>query len=223
MDGAAAGDYVVLTVADTGAGMDATTLSRIFEPFFTTKPLGQGTGLGLSTVYGIARQHGGVIEIESAPGQGATFRLFLPRMCGHAGAAPEPAARRAATGGRGTILLVEDEPALLSLIGRVLRLEGYTVLDAATPFDAEALVASHDGPLDLRAHRHGDAGHERPRSVAARPRAAAVAAVPHHVGLRARRRGERGRPRRAGAAQAVSDERAGRDRARRDRGCPGPV
>jgi CheY-like chemotaxis protein len=136
-------------VADTGAGMDATTLSRIFEPFFTTKPLGQGTGLGLSTVYGIACQHGGVIETDSAPGQGATFRLFLPRCADTPAHAPEPAARRAATGARGTILLVEDEPALLSLIGRILRLEGYTVLDAATPFEAEALMVSHDGPLDL--------------------------------------------------------------------------
>jgi len=149
VDGAPAGDYVVMTVADTGAGMDAATLSRIFEPFFTTKPLGQGTGLGLSTVYGIARQHGGAIEVDSTPGAGAAFRLFLPRSVDVPSGQPEPAARRVATGGRGTILLVEDEPALLSLIGRVLRLEGYTVLDAASPFDAEATVASHQGPLDL--------------------------------------------------------------------------
>ena len=149
VDGAPPGDYVVMAVADTGAGMDGATLSRIFEPFFTTKPLGQGTGLGLSTVYGIARQHGGVIEVDSTPGAGATFRLFLPRTVDVPAGAPDPAARPIAPGGRGTILLVEDEPALLSLIGRVLRLEGYTVLDAATPFDAEATVASHDGPLDL--------------------------------------------------------------------------
>jgi len=149
VDGAPPGDYVVMTVADTGAGMDAPTLSRIFEPFFTTKPLGQGTGLGLSTAYGIARQHDGAFEVDSTPGAGATFSLFLPRSVEVPADMPEPAARRVATGGRSTILLVEDEPALLSMIGRVLRLEGYTVLDAASPFDAEATVASHEGPLDL--------------------------------------------------------------------------
>ena len=148
-DGATAGDYVVLTVRDTGAGMDAATRARIFEPFFTTKPLGQGTGLGLSTVYGIARQHGGAIEVESRPGQGATFRLFLPKSIESPAPLAESNATPSATGGRGTILLVEDEPALLALTGRVLRREGYTVLAAASPIEAEGVVGHHDGPIDL--------------------------------------------------------------------------
>ena len=146
----AAGDYVVMTVSDTGTGMDADTLTRMFEPFFTTKPLGQGTGLGLAMVYGIARQHDGVVEAASSPGQGATFKVFLPR-CLEDGAAGSAAAapRLTAVGGKGTILVVEDEPALLGLICRVLRSDGYDVLDARSPHEAEALVGSHDGPLHL--------------------------------------------------------------------------
>jgi len=90
-DGLAAGDYVVMTVSDTGTGMDADTLTRMFDPFFTTKPLGQGTGLGLAMVYGIARQHDGVVEAESRPGQGATFTLSLPLALDDAQAGPPDA------------------------------------------------------------------------------------------------------------------------------------
>ncbi|MBL8136729.1 MAG: PAS domain S-box protein [Acidobacteria bacterium] len=148
-DGIGAGDYVVLTVTDSGAGMDAATQSRIFEPFFTTKPRGQGTGLGLSTVYGIVRQHGGKVEVESAPGRGATFRVYLPRTIETPAAPLEPVAAPVVSAGRGTILLVEDEPALLALVGRVLRREGYDVIEAASPFDAEAIVCQPDRPIDL--------------------------------------------------------------------------
>ncbi len=148
-EGAEVRDYALLTVTDTGVGMDAETQGRIFEPFFTTKPLGQGTGLGLSTVYGIARQNGGAVEVESAPGQGATFRLFLPRCADEAPARAEPAGRRQSVGGRETILVVEDEPSLLALVGRVLRRAGYQVLEARSPDDAEALVRQHDGPINL--------------------------------------------------------------------------
>jgi two-component system, cell cycle sensor histidine kinase and response regulator CckA len=148
-DGVAAGDYVVLTVTDSGAGMDAATQSRIFEPFFTTKPRGEGTGLGLSTVYGIARQHGGVVEVESTLGHGATFRVCLPRTVEMPAAPVEPVAAPAATVGHGTILLVEDEPALLALIARVLRREGYKVLESVSPFEAEAVVAQPDRAIDL--------------------------------------------------------------------------
>lgn len=149
VDGAPAGDYVELTVRDTGAGMDAATRARIFEPFFTTKPTGQGTGLGLSTVYGIVRQHGGAIEVDSSPGDGATFRLYLPRTAELPAGLSDAAAMSAPPGGRGTILLVEDEPALLALTGRVLRRDGYTVLAAASPVEAEGVVSRHDGPIDL--------------------------------------------------------------------------
>ncbi len=149
-DGTPGREHVRLTVSDTGVGMDPVTLARIFEPFFTTKPVGQGTGLGLSTVYGIVRQHGGVVEVESVPGHGATFRLFLPRADADAeGAAVAKDAPPAAVGGKETILVVEDEPSLLSLVSRVLRRDGYAVLEAVSPQEAEALVRRHDGPLHL--------------------------------------------------------------------------
>ncbi len=145
----AAGDYALLTVSDSGAGMDAETQGRIFEPFFTTKPLGQGTGLGLSTVYGIARQNGGTVEVESTLGRGATFRLFLPRCADAVPDRPELAPPHLSAGGRETILVVEDEPALLGLVGRILRRDGYEVLEAQSPVDAEALVRHHEGPIHL--------------------------------------------------------------------------
>jgi two-component system, cell cycle sensor histidine kinase and response regulator CckA len=148
-DGAGAGEFALLTVVDTGVGMDAETQGRIFEPFFTTKPLGQGTGLGLSTVYGIARQNGGLVEVESAPGHGATFKLYLPRCADDGAGAIEPAMHRRAAGGRETILVVEDEPALLGLVGRVLHREGYELLEARSPDEAEALVRHHDGRIHL--------------------------------------------------------------------------
>jgi len=148
-DGAPAGDYVLLTVRDTGTGMDAATQARIFEPFFTTKPTGRGTGLGLSTVYGIVRQHGGAIEVESRPGHGATFRLFFPRSADEPAGAAAPSSPRAAARAHGTILVVEDEPALRALICRVLRLEGYDVLDFASPLEAESVLVLREGAIDL--------------------------------------------------------------------------
>ncbi len=149
-DGGPAAGHVLLTVSDTGVGMDGETLARIFEPFFTTKPVGEGTGLGLSTVYGIVRQHGGWVEVDSTLGRGATFRVFLPRSAAPAPpAAASPAEAAATSGGREAILVVEDEPSLLSLLSRVLRREGYTVLEAESPAVAETLVRAHDGPLHL--------------------------------------------------------------------------
>ncbi len=146
---AAAGDYVRLAVSDTGHGMDPATLERAFEPFFTTKPEGRGTGLGLSTVYGIAQQNGGFVHLESAPGRGTTVAVYLPRLAsGEAVDAPsvEPAA--ASKGGE-TILLVEDEAALRELGQELLEDLGYAVLAAASGPEALALAAGTGRPIDL--------------------------------------------------------------------------
>jgi CheY-like chemotaxis protein len=138
------GAYVLLSVTDTGAGMDEETLGHIFEPFFTTKDKGKGTGLGLSTVYGIVQQSGGCIVPESAPGRGARFRIYLPRAiealpggedAGHSAPLPE---------GRETILIVEDEPWVRGLARRCLEKTGYRVLEAANGEEALRLLAKAD-------------------------------------------------------------------------------
>ncbi|MGB9110717.1 MAG: ATP-binding protein, partial [Telluria sp.] len=127
------GEYVLVTVRDSGAGMPPDVLGRAFDPFFTTKPMGQGTGLGLSMVYGFARQSGGHVRIESAPGQGTEVRMLLPRLIAEAvpaappvGDAPLPAASR-----KGVVLVVDDEEDIRNVMAEVLRLQGYTVLEAA--------------------------------------------------------------------------------------------
>jgi two-component system, cell cycle sensor histidine kinase and response regulator CckA len=142
------GPYVMLTVSDTGHGMDPRTMARIFEPFFTTKEEGKGTGLGLATVYGIVHQSGGVVNVYSEPGHGTTFKVYLPRV--EAGmedvvrADPGPPPQ-----GTETILVVEDAEALRLLIRELLEAGGYTVLDAEGPEKALALVQSTPGSLDL--------------------------------------------------------------------------
>jgi CheY-like chemotaxis protein len=142
------GGYVAITVRDTGDGMDEETQERIFEPFFTTKQPGRGTGLGLATVYGIVAQSGGSICVRSALGEGTTFTVFLPRL--EAGvlqqqtSAPEPAASK----GVETVLLVEDENAVRTLLRDVLADGGYTVLEARDADEALALCAGRDGRLD---------------------------------------------------------------------------
>ena len=142
------GPYVVLSVSDTGVGMDGRTRARIFEPFFTTKEQGKGTGLGLATVYGIVKQLGGYIWVDSDPGQGARFTLHLPATNATADVSdPEPSLAASAQQAE-TILLVEDEDAVRHFASRVLKHYGYQVLEAATPDEALAMAAK-DPPIDL--------------------------------------------------------------------------
>ncbi len=147
--GSVPGAYVLLAVTDNGAGMDQATLARIFEPFFTTKGPGQGTGLGLSTVYGIVKQSGGYIWVYSEPEQGSSFKIYLPRDYGPGEAIPEPTAPAEVKGGSETILLVEDEASVRGLGQRVLAEWGYRLLVAGSGADALKLAEDHDGPIDL--------------------------------------------------------------------------
>ncbi|HET7566148.1 MAG TPA: PAS domain S-box protein [Gemmatimonadaceae bacterium] len=142
------GPYVRLTVGDTGCGMDADTQARIFEPFFTTKGTGQGTGLGLSTVYGIIKQSGGHVSVESAPGRGTRFSIYLPRS---AAGNPTPAGSVMAVAAPGseTVLVIEDEEAVRRLARRVFEHNGYTVLEASQGSEALQLLEGYEGPLDL--------------------------------------------------------------------------
>jgi CheY-like chemotaxis protein len=143
-----AGDYVCLSVADTGTGMTREVIERAFDPFFTTKPLGAGTGLGLSMVYGFVRQSGGQVWIDSEPGKGATMRLYLPR---HAGDADAEVAqqRQAHEQGRGeTVLVIDDEHLVRMLIVDVLEENGYAALEAADGADGLQILQS-DAPIDL--------------------------------------------------------------------------
>ena len=136
------GAYVSLAVADNGTGMDEATAKRVFEPFFTTKPVGAGSGLGLSTVYGIARQSGGAVAVETELGRGTTVRVYLPRN------GDEPSSTLRVEGfeeprvGSGTVLLVEDEPVIRRLVAEMLRRQGYEVLVAGTPDEAIQLCAA---------------------------------------------------------------------------------
>ncbi|MGD9975392.1 MAG: PAS domain S-box protein [Desulfatirhabdiaceae bacterium] len=143
------GEYVMLAVSDDGCGMNKETLSNLFEPFFTTKEVGQGTGLGLATVYGIVRQNEGFINVYSEPDQGTTFRIYLPRHTEKV-EQPQNLADEKITSGHGeTILVVEDEISVLKLAHIILERLGYTVLAAATPADAECLADEHSGRIHL--------------------------------------------------------------------------
>jgi two-component system cell cycle sensor histidine kinase/response regulator CckA len=155
-------DYVLVEVSDTGTGMPPDIVDKIFEPFFSTKEVGKGTGLGLSTVYGIVKQTGGFVYVDSEPGQGTTFRIFLPRHhpaqeVQFDGAATNGTARtqsveakpRADLTGQGTILLVEDEEGLRSLNARGLRSRGYSVIEASNGIEAMEALEEKNGAVDL--------------------------------------------------------------------------
>ncbi len=141
------GEHVLLSIADTGSGMDAETLEKIFEPFFTTKAAGVGTGLGLATVYGIVRQNHGVIHAYSEPGMGTTFKIYLPRH-GQETAEVQAKSERPLTGTE-TILVVEDEEAILKLARRFLERSGYRVLTARAPMEALAAADEYAGEIHL--------------------------------------------------------------------------
>jgi two-component system cell cycle sensor histidine kinase/response regulator CckA len=144
------GEYVSLSVRDTGNGMDAQTMSRLFEPFFTTKEVGKGTGLGLATVYGIVRQSSGHITCDSEPGKGATFTVYLPRVKRRppgVGGSVDGSVRAAS--GTGRILLVEDDLPVRRYVGSILETAGYTVIAAESGHDALGRLGSLPQPPDL--------------------------------------------------------------------------
>jgi PAS domain S-box-containing protein len=146
---AQAGPFVMLSVSDTGTGMDAETQRRIFEPFFTTKPRGERTGLGLATVYGIVKQSRGYIWVYSEPGQGTTFKVYLPRVEEQPEALDAGTTAAPPTGGNETVLLVEDTESLREMIREVLEEQGYTLLQASHGEEALALARDHKGPIPL--------------------------------------------------------------------------
>ncbi len=146
---ASPGEYVMLGFSDSGVGMSPEVMARAFEPFFTTKAEGKGTGLGLATVYGIVKQNSGFINTYSEPGQGTTFRIYIPARRGAAPGVSRGAVSSPAGGGTETILVVEDEKQILTLCGKVLAGQGYTVLAAGDPEEALALCREHEGPIHL--------------------------------------------------------------------------
>ncbi|NTV48069.1 MAG: response regulator [Geobacteraceae bacterium] len=143
------GDYVLLVVSDTGCGMDTETQTNIFEPFFTTKKVGQGTGLGLASVYGAVKQNNGFIKVYSELGHGTTFRIYLPRYQGKDGDIHREDRLQSIVRGSETILLVEDDAAILAVTTMLLEDFGYRVLAANTPGEAIQLAREHSGEINL--------------------------------------------------------------------------
>jgi len=146
---AAPGQYVALAITDTGSGMSQEVMQHLFEPFFTTKGVGEGTGLGLATVYGIVKQNGGFINVYSELGEGTTFRVYLPRIekeeAQDATSGPAPQA----AGGSETILLVEDEPRILHIAQIALTARGYHLLVTSSPLEAIRIAQESAKPIDL--------------------------------------------------------------------------
>jgi len=147
--GSRAGDFVMLSVTDTGIGMSADTLAHLFEPFFTTKARGKGTGLGLATVYGVVKQSGGYIWVDSELGKGSSFKVYLPRIEEEVGEAKAPAAPIETLQGAETLLLVEDADALRKLAQTLLVEHGFRVISAANGAEALQVVEKHHAPIDL--------------------------------------------------------------------------
>ena len=143
------GDFVLLGVSDDGSGMDKETLNNLFEPFFTTKEMGKGTGLGLATVYGIVIQNKGFINVYSEPGRGSSFKIYLPRLFVEDAATTGMPDKKTTAGGTETILLVEDEPAILRLTRMMLERKGYSILSAATPAEAIEMAGNHADKIHL--------------------------------------------------------------------------
>jgi two-component system, cell cycle sensor histidine kinase and response regulator CckA len=143
------GDYVLLAVSDNGCGMDKEVLGMLFEPFFTTKGVGKGTGLGLSTVYGIVRQNDGFINVYSEPQQGTTFRIYLPRHTSKTEQVRMEGPQEPVLRGHETVLVVEDEPAILEMSKLMLEQQGYRILTAGTPGEAIRLAEKHAGEIHL--------------------------------------------------------------------------
>jgi PAS domain S-box-containing protein len=143
------GEYTMLVVSDDGCGMDAEMLEKLFEPFFTTKELGKGVGLGLATIYGIVKQNNGFINVYSEPDRGTTFRIYLPRYTGQVEPLPPESPPEPMVLGHETILLVEDEPAMLDMAVMMLENLGYIVLPARTPGEAIGLAREHAGKIHL--------------------------------------------------------------------------
>jgi CheY-like chemotaxis protein len=146
--GSVPGSYAMLAVTDTGQGMDASVRAHLFEPFFTTKEVGKGTGLGLATVYGIVKQSGGYISVYSEPGRGSSFKIYLPRIETPA-EVPASTQKGGPAPGSETVLVVEDEPAVLTLSRRALEAQGYVVLAASDAAAALRVVERHGGTIHL--------------------------------------------------------------------------
>ncbi len=143
------GEYVRISVSDTGYGMDNSTLARIFEPFFTTQDIGEGTGLGLATVFGVVKQNNGFITVYSEPGKGSSFNIYLPRYLGSIGKDRSESVMEELEHGHETILLVEDEPAILRMTMTMLQQLGYTTLTAGSPDDAIKLISEDGINIDM--------------------------------------------------------------------------
>ena len=142
------GSYVLLAVSDTGSGMDEATKQRLFEPFFTTKAPGKGTGLGLSTVFGIVKQSGGTVEVYSEPGSGSSVKVYFPRV-DQPVPVQEEARKRQSPRGTETILLVEDDEMVRNLVCETLEREGYKVIGAADPLEAQRIAEGHRNKIQL--------------------------------------------------------------------------
>ena len=147
--GASPGKYVMLSVTDTGHGMDEETMANAFEPFFTTKGVHEGTGLGLATVYGIIKQNNGFINVYSEKDIGTSMKLFIPRFAGKAEQLAASTIAESLHTGHETILLVEDEKPLLRLGKKILEELGYHVIPAETPSEAIRMATEHSGTIDL--------------------------------------------------------------------------